>query len=136
MFLAFTIAHASSSDAIEIFISEGNSVSLSTIGKVLRLNMTSGAVIYDSSNRVIRVGDVSVTYDGIDRVIKIGNISVNYDMPNRVIKIGNTAIAYDFANRVAKIGDAKITYDVLSRVINITGKTPDNIRFASVPGQP
>ncbi|MFA6104769.1 MAG: hypothetical protein WCV67_20090 [Victivallaceae bacterium] len=135
MFLAFTIVHASSSDAIEVFISAGNSVSLSTTGKVLRLNMSSGIVIYDNLNRAVQVGDVSVTYDELSRVIQVGNISVKYDQSSRVIKIDNTAIAYDISNRVVKIGDATLTYDELSRVINITGKTPDNLRFATVPGQ-
>ena len=138
MSLAFiTIANASSSDAIEVFTSAGNSVSLSAAGRILRLNMASGTVAYDISNRVIQVGNIFVTYDKVaNRIIKIGNISINYDASNRVIKIGNTAIAYDFANRVSKIGDATIAYDVISRVKNIAGKTPDDVRFASVPEQP
>lgn len=136
-FVVSAIVHALPSDAIEVFTSAGNSVSISTAGKVFRLNIASGVVIYDLSNRVTQVGNTSVTYDRVtNRVIKIGDIPVNYDASNRVIKIGNTVIAYDFANRMFKIGDASITYDVISRVKNITGKIPDNIRFASVPEQP
>jgi len=135
MFSIFNAAHALSSDAIEVFISHGNSVSISTIGKVLRLNITSGAIAYDNLNRVIQVGDAAVMYDESSRVIQIGNISVKYDQSSRVINIGNITISYDFSNRVVKIGDAVITYDSLSRIINITGKTPDNMRFATVPGQ-
>ncbi len=135
IFSVFNAVHALSSDAIEIFISHGNSVSISTIGKVLRLNMTSGTVVYDNLNRVVQFGDISVTYDELSRVVQIGNISIKYDQSSRVINIGNISIAYDFSNRVIKIGDAVITYDSLSRIINITGKTPDNMRFATVPGQ-
>ena len=137
MFGAFTIAQALPTDAIEIFIADGNSVSLSSAGKISNLNIASGGVRYDISNRVIQIGNIFVTYDKTaNRIIKIGNISINYDASNRVIKIGNTAIAYDFANRVSKIGDATIAYDVISRVKNIAGKTPDDVRFASVPEQP
>jgi hypothetical protein len=135
MFLAFTMVHASSSDAIEVFISAGNSALLSTTGKVFRMNMTSGIVIYDNLNRVVQIGDVSITYDELSRVMQIGNVSINYDLSSRVIKIGNTAIAYDISNRLVKIGDAAITYDELSRVIKISGKTPENLRFATVPGR-
>jgi len=135
MFLAFTVVHALSSDAIEVFIAGGNSVSLSTTGKVFRLNIASGTVAYDNLNRVVQVGNVSITYDALSRAIKIGDITVNYDQSSRVIKIGDTSILYDISNRVSKIGDAELTYDELSRIINITGKTPDNLRFATVPGQ-
>ncbi len=131
MFLVFTIAQASSTDAIEVFIGDGNSISLSNNGKILYLNIASGAVIYDISNRITKVGKVSVNYGQVNRVIKIGNMTVNYDPSNRISKIGNTEIAYDFASRISKIGDAVIAYDVISRVINITGKIPDNFRLAS-----
>lgn len=135
MFLAFTVVHGLSSDAIEVFIAGGNSVSLSTTGKVFRLNISTGAVAYDNLNRVVQVGNVSITYDALSRAIKIGDIAVVYDQSSRVIKIGDTQISYDISNRVSKIGDAELTYDELSRIINITGKTPDNLRFATVPGQ-
>ena len=135
VFLAFTVVHALSSDAIEVFIAGGNSVSLSTTGKVFRLNISTGAVTYDNLNRVVQVGNVSITYDALSRAVKIGDVTVVYDQSSRVIKIGDTSISYDISNRVSKIGDAELTYDELSRVINITGKTPDNLRFATVPGE-
>ncbi len=136
MFSAFTIVQASPSDAIEVFTSDGNSISLSTTGKIFYLNIASGTAVYDTSNRIIQVGNVSVTYSGVNRVIKIGDDSVNYDASNRINKIGNIRIAYDFANRVSKIGDAAIAYDAVSRITRITGKTPDNLRFVSVIEQP
>ena len=131
MFLVFTIAQASSTDAIEVFIGDCNSISLSSNGKILYLNIASGAVIYDISNRITKVGNISVNYSPVNRVIKIGNMIVSYDPSNRIAKIGNTEITYDFAGRTSKIGDAVIAYDVISRVINIAGKIPDNIRLAS-----
>jgi len=136
MFSAFTIVNASPSDAIEVFTSDGNSVSLSTAGKIFYLNMASGAAVYDSSSRIIQVGNVAITYSGVNRVSKIGNDSINYDASNRINKIGDIKIAYDFANRISKIGDAAIAYDVVSRITRITGKTPDNLRFVSVIEQP
>lgn len=135
MFSAFTVVHALSSDAIEVFIAGGNSVSISTTGKVFRLNITSGTVIYDSLNRAVQVGNVPVKYDALSRAVKIGDITIKYDQSSRIIKIGDTSIFYDISNRVSRIGDAELCYDELSRVINITGKTPDNFRFSTIPGQ-
>ena len=127
-------AHASSSDAIELFISAGNSISVSVTGKIFRLNMTSGAVTYDTLGRVVQVGDVTVVYDELSRAAQIGSISIAYDMSSRIIQIGNVAISYDNSNRIAQIGTGTIAYDELSRVKNITGIT-GNVRFAFVPGR-
>ena len=135
MFGAFTIAQALPTDAIEIFIADGNSVSLSSAGKIRNLNISSGGVRYDISNRVTQVGNVTIAYDGVGRVVKIGEITVIYDQSSRIIKLGNTVIAYDFASRMSKIGDAVITYDVISRVTNVSGMIPDNYRLA-LTGQP
>ncbi len=133
--LFLTGVRASSFDAIELFISAENSVSLSTTGKLFRLNMSSGAINYDHLNRAVTAGGIYIAYDELNRVIKIGDILVSYDQSSRVIQIGDTKICYDISSRVVKIGDAKISYDALGRVVNIAGKTPANIRFATIPGQ-
>lgn len=109
IFGAFTIAQALPADAIEVFISDGNSVSLSSTGKISNLNLASGGVRYDISNRVTQVGNITIAYDGAGRVVKIGEIAVIYDPSSRIIKLGNAIIAYDFASRISKIGDAVIT---------------------------
>lgn len=130
MFGAFSIAQALPTDAIEVIIAVGNSVSVTSAGKISNLNIASGSVRYDISNRVTQIGNVSVSYDGVSRVVKIGEIAVVYDSSSRITKIGNAIISYDFASRMSKIGDAVITYDVISRVANVSGRMPDNFRLA------
>lgn len=131
--LALSVNTYAALNAVEVIISPGNSVSLSVNGKFLRLNMSSGIVVYDASSRVIQLGSASVSYDASDRIVQVGSFAISYDASDRITKIGNTAVAYDASDRMVQIGNATVAYDAFGRIIKISGDINGPLRIAVVP---
>ncbi len=115
---------------IEIPVSGGNAVTLTSNGKVLAIDInTLGNIEYGGDGRIDKIDGDSVEYDSRGRVKKVGTKVIEYDDSGKLSKVGDVAIAYDSANRVSKIGTATVDYNSLGQLGKLLGTLPDGLQL-------
>ncbi len=95
-------------------------VTVTLTGTISQLNvMGDGAIKYDKTGRIVKVGSSSISYDDAGRIKKIGSSVFLYDDTGRIKKIASADISYSDTGRIEKIGGSSISYDDTGRVDGI-----------------
>tara|TARA_B100000780_G_scaffold75010_1_gene50457 strand:- start:538 stop:888 length:351 start_codon:yes stop_codon:yes gene_type:complete len=102
-FLAFSIFSFSQEVKIKWEDSSGREFSISAPSGEFSYGMISGdRVSYNYSNKVSRVGSVSISYNYSDKVSRVGSVSISYDYSDRVSRVGGLRISYNYNGQISR----------------------------------